>query len=497
MPDQEARHRLTPYIDLALLTDLYQLTMMGGFLENGKMEQQAVFDLFFRKVPHDGGFCVAAGLEPAIRYIEGLRFNEDELAWLRGLGLFHEAFIDYLRDFRFRGDVDAVPEGTLVFPNEPLLRVKAPLPEAQLIETALLNLVNFQTLIATKAARICLAAEGGPIMEFGLRRAQGPDGGLTGTRASYIGGCQGTSNVLAAKLYGIPAQGTQAHSWVMSFDSEVEAFRAYARAYPDDSVFLVDTYHTLESGVPAAITVAREMEAAGHRLRAIRLDSGDLAYLSKEARRMLDEAGLDYVRIVASSDLDEWLIQDLKIQGARIDSWGVGTRLITSYNAPTLGGVYKLVAASGAQGKLVPRIKLSSNPEKVTTPGVKQVWRIYDEHGTMQGDLLALEEESFEPSKPVRTRHPGHYYERRRFSSPARMEPLLVPVFRGGKNVYTCPPLDEVRQRTIDSLGGLRPEHKRLYNADIYWVGLSEKLFDLREHLIEQAAEKTPLVQES
>lgn len=483
---------MTPYIDLALLTDLYQLTMMGGFLETGKMQQQAVFDLFFRKVPHDGGFCVAAGLEPAIRYLEGLRFSEDEVAWLGGLGLFREPFLDYLRTFRFRGDVDAMPEGTLVFPNEPLLRVRAPLPEAQLIETALLNLVNFQTLIATKAARICLAAEGGPVMEFGLRRAQGPDGGLTGTRASYVGGCDSTSNVLAARLYGIPARGTQAHSWVMSFDSEVEAFRAYARVYPDDCTFLVDTYHTLESGVPAAITVGREMEQQGHRLRAIRLDSGDLAYLSKEARRMLDEAGLDYVRIVASSDLDEWLIQDLKVQGARIDSWGVGTRLITSYNAPTLGGVYKLVAASDAQGRLVPRIKLSSNAEKVTTPGVKQVWRIYDEHGVMQGDLLALEDEHFDLGRPVRTRHPGHYYERRRFASPARLDPLLVPVFRGGRLVYECPTIHEARQHTLDSLASLRLEHKRLYNADIYWVGLSERLFDLREHLIEQSVDKTP-----
>lgn len=476
---------MLPFENLTLLTDFYQLTMMGGYMRSGKMDQMAVFDLFFRRVPQDGGFCVAAGLQCAIEYIEGLRFEDDDVAYLRGLGMFDEQFLAWLRDFRFSGDIVAMEEGTLVFPGEPLLRVTAPLPQAQLVETALLNQINFQTLVATKAARVCEAAGGGKVLEFGLRRAQGVDGGLSASRAAYIGGCSSTSDVLAGKTYGIPVAGTHAHSWIMSFDGELEAFRAYAHAYPDACTLLVDTYSTLESGIPNAIQVAREMEAAGHRLFGIRLDSGDLAFLSKEARRLLDEAGLEYVKIVASSDLDEWLIHDLLGQGARIDTWGVGTRLVTSYSSPALGGVYKLVAASDATGAMRPRIKVSSNPEKMTSPGIKQVWRVYDDRGMMVGDVVALEDETFEAGHGIRTRHPVLFYERKTFSRPSHVKPLLVPVFRGGQRVYDSPTVSEIRSRVAANLATLRSEHKRFYNADIYWVGLSEKLFDMRSRIIE------------
>jgi nicotinate phosphoribosyltransferase len=472
-------------MNLALLTDLYQLTMMGGYQANHKMQQRAVFDLFFRKVPDGGGYCVAAGLGPALDYLRSLRFDPEAIAYLRELGLFDDAFLAWLADFCFTGDVMAVPEGTLVFPGEPLLRVSGTLPEVQLVETTLLNIINFQTLVATKAARICQAAEGASVLEFGLRRAQGPDGALSASRAAYVGGVHATSNVEAGRQFAIPVKGTHAHSWVMSFDSELEAFRAYARAYPDHCTFLVDTFDTLQSGLPNAITVAHEMEASGHRLEAIRLDSGDLAYLSKESRRMLDEAGLGYVKIVASSDLDEWLIHDLKNQGARIDVWGVGTKLVTAYSTPALGGVYKLASASDASGAMVARIKLSSNPEKTTSPGVKQVWRFYDAEGRMLGDVIALEEESFAAGRKVVSRHPMHFFEKRTLAA-ARVEPLLQPAMRQGACVAELPPLSESRARTAAALASLRAEHKRFYNADLYWVGLSQSLFGLRARLIEQ-----------
>lgn len=470
---------------LSLLTDYYQLSMMGGYLKSGKLHQDSVFDLFFRKIPDQGGFCVAAGLQAAIDYIRGLSFADSDIDYLRSLRIFDDAFLKYLRDFCFTGDVMGIEEGTLVFPGEPLLRVTAPLPQAQMLETTLLNLVNFETLIATKAARICEAAKGGTVLEFGLRRAQGPDGGLRASRAAFIGGCAATSNVLAGKEFGIPVRGTHAHAWIMSFSSELAAFRAYAEAYPDGCTLLVDTYDTLESGVPTAILVGKEMEARGQRLKGVRLDSGDLAYLSKETRRMLDEAGLNYVQIVASSDLDEWLIHDLRNQGARIDTYGVGTRLVTSYRTPALGGVYKLVAATDDSGRMTPRIKVSSNAEKMTNPGIKQVWRLYNDDNLMLGDVIALQDEHFAPGQRIRTRHPSQYYERKSFTRVARVEPLLTPIFQGGQLVYQSPPLPEIQRRARAALGTLRSEHKRFYNADIYWVGLSERLFDLRERLIE------------
>ncbi|NDD27486.1 MAG: nicotinate phosphoribosyltransferase [Proteobacteria bacterium] len=479
----------------ALLTDFYQLTMMGGYVSCGHSHQRAVFDLYFRRVPEDGGFCVAAGLEQALAYLTSLRFTEADIDYLRGLGRFDDGFLAYLRDFRFKGDVSAVEEGTVVFPGEPLMRVSATMPEAQLIESALLNIVNFQTLIATKAARVCHAAgDEGLVLEFGLRRAQGVDGAMSASRAAYVGGCAATSNVRAGQQFGIPVSGTQAHSWIMAFDSEIEAFRAYAKAYPDDTALLVDTYDTLTSGVPNAIRVAREMEADGHHLRSIRIDSGDLAYLSKEARRLLDEAGFPEIKIVASSDLDEHIIHNLRAQGARIDVWGVGTRLVTSHSAPALGGVYKLVAASDSEGSMVPRIKVSSNPEKTTTPGVKQVWRTFDAQGLFAGDIIALDDEDLSSLRgTVRTRHATWLYPPRRVSRGVRIEPLLVPVIKAGRRVYEAPPLSAVRARALSQLSCLRAEHKRFVNADIYWVGLSERLFALRARLIEEAsAEAAP-----
>lgn len=474
--------------DLALLTDFYQLTMMGGYVACGKADQQAVFDLYFRKVPDDGGFCVAAGLEHALDYIEGLKFTGGDIDYLASLKIFDDSFLDYLSGFRFRGDVWAMEEGTLVFAGEPMLRVSARMPEAQLLETALLTIMNFQTLIATKAARVCHAAGDGSVLEFGLRRAQGVDGAMSATRAAHIGGCTGTSNVLAGRTYGIPVRGTQAHSWIMSYPSEIEAFRAYARTYPESCALLVDTYDTLESGVPNAIQVARELAAGGERLLAIRLDSGDLAFLSKQARHMLDQAGFKDVKIIASSDLDEYLIQDLRRQGACIDSWGVGTRLVTSYSTPALGGVYKLVAASDDEGRMVPRIKVSSNPEKITTPGSKLVWRLYDGDGWMMGDVVALEDEELEGRRGIRTHHPTLVLRSRTFSRYSRIEQLLVPVMREGRRVYGPRPLADIRARAQAQLAALRQEHKRFINADIYWVGLSERLFSLRGRLIEQAA---------
>ncbi len=362
---------------LALQTDLYQLTMVGGYVLEGKKDQWANFDYFFRNIPDEGGYCVLAGLEDIIDYIRQLEFTREDLSYLEGLGIFSKEVLAYLESFKFTGDLWAIPEGTVVFPHEPLIRVTAPLPEAQLIESTVLYVMNFQTLIATKAARICWAANGDPVIDFGLRRAHGPDGALMASRAAYIGGVDGTSNVLAGRLYGIPVRGTQAHSWVESFPHELDAFRAYAKVYPDSCLLLADTYDTLRSGVPHAIQVGKELREKGHELWGIRLDSGDLAYLSKEARRMLDEAGFPDAAIVASSDLDEWIIESLKRQGARVDVWGVGTRLVTSFSCPALGGVYKLTAMDDGGEHMTPKIKRSDNPEKITNPGPKKVVRMY------------------------------------------------------------------------------------------------------------------------
>lgn len=469
--------------NLALLTDLYQLTMLAGYHACGKTEQRSCFELYFRKLPFGGGFAVAAGLEVALDYIANLRFGDEELAYLRSLSLFREEFLSWLADFRFRGDIDALPEGQFVFAGEPLLRVTGNLPEAQLVESALLNIMNFQTLIATKAARITVASQGAQVLEFGLRRAQGVDGAVSASRAAYIGGCHATSNTLAGQAFGIPVRGTHAHSWVMSFASELEAFRAYANLFPEETTLLVDTYDTLSSGVPNAIKVGVELRDRGHELRGIRLDSGDLAYLSKQARAMLDDAGLTSTKIVASNDLDETLIADLLDQGARIDIWGVGTNLVTSRDQPALGGVYKLVAAQGEGEVLEPRIKISSNPEKITVPGIKQVWRGFDDNGQMVGDGLTLEDDP-QPVGPLQTFHP-HYAGSKRKLLAHQWRSLLQPVMRRGHELDGARlGLETARATFFENLKSLPVECQRRFNPQTYWVGLSPRLFQLRDKLL-------------
>lgn len=469
-------------MNLSLLTDLYQLTMLCGYYSHQKLEQQSCFDLYFRRLPFSGGFCLAGGLEPALEWLESLKFEEPQIEYLRSLDLFPGEFLEWLRDFRFSGDIQALPEGTLVFPGEPILRIQAPLPQAQLIESALLNLINFHTLVATKAARVRLAAGDGLVLEFGLRRAQGVNGALAATRAAMVGGCHATSNVQAGFLYNVPVKGTHAHSWIMSFDTELEAFRAYADTYPDSCTLLVDTYDTLQSGVPNAIKVGKELAEKGYNLAGIRLDSGDLAHLSRESRKMLDAAGLTEARIVASNDLDEHAIAELKSAGAKIDIWGVGTNLVTCKDEPALGGVYKLVAASDQDGRLTPRIKVSSNPVKTTIPGIKQVYRAYNGERAV-GDVLCLEDEPpTSDSRQIATTH-ALTGEKRTLHF-TRLEPLLTPVVKNGKRVMPSESLLDSAERARQNLASLGEEHKRLKQAAPYWVGLSDGLYQLRERLL-------------
>jgi nicotinate phosphoribosyltransferase len=482
--------RLPIYRDrpLALVTDLYQLTMMYGYFKTGRSQQRVVFDMFYRSNPCGNGFAIAAGLEQVVWYLHQLRFSDEDIAYLRGLGLFSEDFLEALKRFRFTGDVWAVPEGTVVFPNEPLLRVEGPIFEVQLLESAILSFINHQTLIATKAVRIAESARASkavapPVLEMGLRRAQNLDASVFGARAAYIGGCTGTSNVLAGQCFGIPVVGTQAHSWVQSFPSELEAFRAYAEAFPDNVVLLVDTYDVLRSGVPNAIRVGKELEARGKRLKAIRIDSGDLAYLSKNARKMLDDAGLNYVSIIASSDLNEWTIRDLVLQDARIDAWGVGTNLITSYDCPSLGGVYKLVAQE-ENGRMVPRIKVSENASKVTNPGKKKVFRLYV-NGMASADLIALDDETLDPTQPLELFHPVHTYKRKVIQN-YEIEEMLVPVYLNGELVYELPRLDEIRRRVVEGLERFPSEIRRPVNPHEYHVDLSQRLWDLKQRLLHE-----------
>ena len=470
--------------NLTMMTDLYQLTMMHGhFMRNAK--EEAVFDLFFREPTGNSSYAIVAGLEQAIEYIRDLKFTEEDIAYLDGLHLFSQEFLEYLKDFSFTGDLYAIPEGTPVFPGEPLIRVKATIIQAQLLETALLTIVNHQTLIATKANRVCYAAgENGTVMEFGLRRAQGPDAGIYGARAAMIGGCVGTSNVLTGKMFDIPVLGTHGHSWVMSFDSELEAFRSYADTYPDACLLLVDTYDTIRQGIPNAITVFKELRAKGHEPLGIRIDSGDLAYLSKKARAMLDEAGFPNATITASSDLDEEVIFDLRAQGAKIDTWGVGTRLITSQNAPSLGGVYKLSALE-KNGEMIPKIKLSENKGKITNPGYKKVLRIYDKakHKAL-ADLICLDEEQYDETKPLTIFDPVDTWKKLRLTNYTLRE-LLVPVFVRGKQVYHSPCLQDICAYAKQEMQTLWEEYKRLTKPHLYKVDLSEQLYELKQALIE------------
>lgn len=470
---------------LALLTDFYELTMTAGHLKEGRANREACFEYFFRSLPPHSGFAVAAGLEPFLDYLENLRFEDEDLAYLRSLGVFDEAFFEYLGSFRPRCRVRAIPEGTLVFPHEPIVQVEGNICEAQLVESALLNFLNFQTLIATKASRICLAAEGEPVLEFGLRRAHGPDGALSGSRAAHIGGCSSTSNVLAGKVYGIPVAGTHAHSWVMSFPNELEAFRAFTRLYPDDSVLLVDTYDTLESGVPNAITVFKEMRDRGLDTRAaIRLDSGDLAKLSKIAHTMMTDAGLEDPLIVASNDLEEDLIADLKRQGAKINSWGVGTHLITSHDCPALNGVYKLVAL-GENGQWQPRIKISSNIEKATDPGRKRPVRYHDQRGHPLGDVLYQNDEAPEDGSVIQARQRRQPHLTARLRPVGKAEELLQTVFEDGSRLRPAPPIAAIRQRASEQIAAIPEEFKRLRNPEVYRVLLSNSIGDLKADMLE------------
>lgn len=472
--------------NLTLLTDMYELTMVGGYLENGKEAQRANFDYFFRRIPDEGGYCIAAGLEQVVDYVKHIRFTSEDLGYLESLEIFPEKVLRYLEGFRFTGDLLAIPEGTIVFPYEPIIRVTAPLPEAQFIESALLNIMNFQTLIATKAARVCTAAEGDPVIEFGLRRAHGPDAAIGAARAAFIGGAEGTSNILAGKLYDIPVRGTLAHSWVESFPSEIEAFKAYCRVYPKSCFLLVDTYDTLKSGIPNAIKIGKELRVTGKGdLKGVRLDSGDLAYLSKEARKMLDQAGFEEVKIFASSDLDEWIIESIKKQGGRIDSWGVGTKLVTAYSTPALGGVYKLTAIE-ENGWMQPKIKLSDNPEKVTNPGLKRVIRFFDDSGMMRGDVMLLEEEKWE-AKPLRAYHPTIPHVSKVYPPKLSRQELLIPVFQKGQLVYDKPSLKEIQENSQRNLKQLGTEFKRFKNPHIYHVSLSKQLMKAKRDLLRGA----------
>ncbi|MCK5861910.1 MAG: nicotinate phosphoribosyltransferase [Candidatus Hydrogenedentes bacterium] len=469
---------------LALLTDFYELTMMAGHLKDGRMEQQVSFDYFFRSLPPHTGFAVAAGLDSFLRYLEHLRFTESDLVYLKSLNVFDDTFLDYLAKFKSRCSVRAVPEGTFVFPGEPVIQVEGPILDAQLIETALLNMVNHQTLIATKAARVCLAAEDDPVLEFGLRRAHGPDGGLSASRACYIGGCTSTSNVLAGKVYHMPVAGTHAHSWVMSFSTELEAFRAFARIYPERCVLLVDTYDPVKSGIPNAIQVFCEMRDRGIDIRpAVRLDSGDLAKLSKICHSMMSDAGFEDPLIVASNDLNEDLIADLKRQGACINAWGVGTHLITAYDAPALSGVYKLVAIETEKG-WQPRMKVSSNLEKATDPGRKQLVRYYDAAGQPLGDVLYLEEEQWPESGVIPGRSRKNPHAVRRLKNAASAQLLLEPVFEKGKRVQSPKTLESIRKTMLEQRDCFPEEYKRLRNPEIFRVLLSTQLGEMKDAML-------------
>ena len=472
-------------MNYTMLCDFYELTMGNGYFQTGIADQICYFDVFFRNVPDGGGFAIAAGLEQVIDYIENLRFDDEDIEFLRAKGVFCEEFLDYLRHFRFTGDIWAVPEGTPIFPREPILTVRAPAIEAQFIETYLLLTLNHQSLIATKSNRIVRAAQGRPVSEFGSRRAQGSDGALLGARASYIAGCAGTACTLADELYGSPVGGTMAHSWVQMFPDEYTAFKTYCQLYPENAILLVDTYNVLKSGVPNAIRAFKEvLEPMGITKCGIRLDSGDLTYLSRKAREMLDEAGLTSCKIFASNALDEYIIRDLVRQGARIDSFGVGERLITSRSEPVFGGVYKLVAIEDESGNIIPKIKISENAAKITTPHFKKIYRIFSKDtGKAEADLICLHNEEFDFTQPLELFDPDATWKRKTYTDYEARE-LMVPIFRNGELVYQVPDLQASRsycQRQVDSLWD---EVKRFENPHNYYVDLSQKLWDIKQNLL-------------
>ena len=471
-------------MNYTLLCDFYELTMANGYFELGKADEISYFDVFYRKVPDGGGFAIAAGLEQVIDYVKKLKFTDEDISYLRSKKLFSEAFLEYLRNFRFTGDIYAVPEGTPIFPGEPIMTVVAPSVEAQFIETYVLLCLNHQSLIATKANRIVRAAQGRPVMEFGARRAQGSDGAILGARAAYIGGCSSTACTITDKMFGIPAVGTMAHSWVQMFDTEYEAFESYCKQYPHNATLLVDTYDVLKSGVPNAIKAFDNiLKPLGIKNSAIRLDSGDITYLSKKARKMLDEAGYHECKIVVSNSLDEILIRDLILQGARVDLFGVGERLITAKSNPVFGGVYKLVAVE-KDGEVIPKIKISENPEKITNPHFKKVYRIFDnETGTAIADQLCVYDETIDESQPLELFDPIQVWKTKTVTNYTAKE-LLVPIFKNGECVYESPSIHEMRDYCKAQIMTLWDEVKRFENPHKYYVDLSRKLWGIKQDLL-------------
>lgn len=478
---------MTDNRNFTMMTDFYELTMMYGFFKS-KRNEKVIFDMFYRSNPSGNGYAIAAGLSSLVDYIKNLKFTNENISYLRSLNIFDEDFLTYLANFKFNGTIYAVPEGTVVFPMEPIVKVEADIKEAQLIETALLNFINHQSLIATKAARVCEAAQGKIVMEFGLRRAQGPDAGNLGARAAIIGGCNGTSNVMAGEAYEIKIMGTHAHSWIMSFDNEFEAFMTYANVFKDNITLLVDTYNVLKSGVPNAIKVFQKLKDENRlpNMYGIRLDSGDLAYLSKKARKMLDDAGFFDAKICVSSDLDEYLISSLNAQGAKIDSYGVGTNLITSKDCPAFGGVYKLAAVE-KDGKFTSKIKLSENPVKITNPGDKKIIRIYNQENKACADVICLANETFDSNNDFTIFDPVETWKTSTYKAKSyTVRELLVPIFIDGKYVYNMPSLEETVEYAKAERESMWEETKRLVNPHRYYVDLSDNLWNLKRELIEK-----------
>lgn len=471
--------------NLTMLVDFYEMTMGNGFLQNGYKDKIAVFDMFFRKCPDNAGYAIFSGLEQVIEYLKNLHFTNEDIEYLRSKGIFSEEYLEYLKNFKFDCDVWAVPEGTPVFPNEPIITVKGSIIQAQFIETMILLSINHQSLITTKAVRIVKSAQGRPVMEFGSRRAQGYDGAIYGARASYIGGCCGTACAIADREFGVKALGTMAHSWVQLFPSELDSFRAYAKKYPNACTLLVDTYNVLKSGVPNAITVFKELKEQGYSNFGIRIDSGDIAYLSKKARKMLDAADLKEVKIVASNSLDEFIIKDLIEQGAKIDSFGVGERLVTSKSEPVFGGVYKLVAVED-NGELSPRIKLSENTSKITNPAFKEVYRLFDnETGKAIADVLTLKSEIINDTQPYTIFHPVQTYKKKTLTN-FTAKKLQVPIFIKGECVYQSPNIEDIKKYCSDQLDLIWDEVKRFENPHEYYVDLSKPLWDVKQELLDK-----------
>ncbi|MCI7740725.1 MAG: nicotinate phosphoribosyltransferase [Clostridiales bacterium] len=475
-------------INLTMLCDFYELTMGNGYFVSNMQDRMTYFDVFFREVPDGGGFAIAAGLEQIIDYVQKLHFDEEDIAYLRGRGIFDEAFLDYLKNFKFTGDIWAVPEGTPIFPREPVFTVRAPAIQAQLLETYLLLEFNHQSLIATKANRICRAAEGRAVLEFGSRRAQGIAGAVTGARAAFIGGCAGTACTVSDQIYGVPAAGTMAHSWVQMFDTEYDAFVTYCKAYPTNAVLLVDTYNTLKSGIPNAIRAFNEvLKPLGITKCGIRLDSGDMAYLTQKARVMLDEAGWTGCTITVSNSLDERLITELFHQGAKIDAFGVGERLITSRSAPVFGGVYKLCAVEDEEGNIVPKIKVSENVGKITNPGFKKFYRFYNrETGMAEADYICMHDETVDDSQPLEICDPQSRWKRKTMEN-FRAYEMMVPIFKDGQLVYKLPTLKEIKTYCAYQVSTLWPEVKRFDYPHQYYVDLSPKLMELKDKMLSEA----------